>query len=61
MLSSIAKSRSGCFKKKCAVKKLPVVKVLAKVLKITERLQKKTKAEKEATADMIIKEAGFKA
>jgi len=59
-LSSIAKSRNGNLKQKGAAKKIPV-KVLPKILKATARLQKKAKAEKEVTADMIIKEAGLKA
>ena len=49
-LSSIAKSRLGCLKKKGAAKKIPV-KALPKILKATARLQKKAKAEKEVTAD----------
>ena len=59
-LSSIAKSRIGSPKKKGAAKKNPV-KVLPKILKVTESLQKKAKAEKEVTANMIIKKAGLKA
>lgn len=53
-LRSIAKSGIGSTKKSGAAKKIPA-KVLLKVLKATERLQKKAKAEKEVTADMIIK------
>ena len=62
-LRSIVKSRIRSSKKSGAAKKIPDIpgKVLPKVLRATERLQKKAKAEKEVTADMIIKEAGLKA
>ena len=59
-LRSIVKSRIRSSKKSGTAKKIPG-KVLPKVLRATERLQKKAKAEKEVTADMIIKEAGLKA
>ena len=57
-LRSIAKSGIGSTKKSGAAKKIPA-KVLLKALKATRPLsvcKKKAKAEKEVTADMIIKE-----
>ena len=59
-LRSIVKSRIRSSKKSGAAKKSPG-KVLPKVLRATERLQKKAKAEEEVTADMIIKEADLEA
>ena len=58
-LNAIINPTSNAPKTKGARKKIPV-KVLPKLLKVTQKLQKNAKAEEEVTADMIITASGLK-
>ena len=58
-INAILNYKPGAAKPKGAPKKIPV-KLMPQVLKVTEKLQKKAKAEQEVTADMISERLGLK-